>query len=348
MVSGAHTPLARFRLTDLPTPVRRLRRLESNLGATSLWVKCDDRSGPLYGGNKPRKLEYLVARALQRQRSGLLTIGGTGTHHGLATAIAARQAGLRCALVLLPQPLTPRVQHSMLLAHAYGAELHLAESIPAVLAKVVTTLAAARLRGKPMELIPIGGTNALGAVGFVRAGLELAEQVRAGELPEPDAIFTALGSGGTTAGLIAGLRAGGLRTRVVAVLVTDTLAPSERRLARLAGAALAKLRDSGEALPHLRFSAADVHILRDYIGGGYGVATADGDTATQTARDVEGIELEQTYTAKAFAAFLDAARSRRCGDRLLFWNTFSSVDPQSGIARLPAASELPRPFHQFF
>lgn len=340
--------LPRFPLTQLPTPVRRLAALEAHLGAPSLWVKCDDCSGQLYGGNKPRKLEYLVADALQRRRAGLLTLGGTGTHHGLATAVAARQAGLRCVLVLVPQPVTSHVLDSMLLAHAWGAELHLARSFAGVLARVATILTAAAARRAPLALIPPGGTNPLGAVGLVRAGLELAAQVRAGELPEPDAVFTALGSGGTAAGLVAGLRAAGLRSRVVAVLVTDTLAPTEQRLANLAGAALARMRHSGADLPQLRFAPDDVTVTRDQLGRGYGYATAAGDDATRTAQQVAGMTLEPTYTAKAFAAFLDAARSRRWGEHLLFWNTFSSVVPRAGIERLPDPSELPRPFQRFF
>lgn len=346
--AGPYGDLPRFRITELPTPVRRLHRLEAELDATSLWVKCDDRSGTLYGGNKPRKLEYLVARALERRRAGLLTTGGTGTHHGLATAIAARQAGLRCSLVLLPQPVTDHVRKTLRLLHAYGADLYLAESIAAVAGRVVRLLTAAKLRGVPLELIPTGGSSALGTVGFVRAGLELAAQVRAGELPEPDAVFTALGSGGTAAGLLAGLRAGGLRSRVVAVLVTHTLKPTERRLASLATAALRKLRAADPRLPPLRFRAADLEIAPDYLGGGYGVATKAGDTATDLALRTEAMHFEATYTAKAFAAFTDAARSRRYGEHLLFWNTFSSVDPRAGVDRLPEPCELPRPFHRFF
>lgn len=341
-------PLPRFPLTQLPTPVRRLAALEAHTGAPSLWVKCDDRSGPLYGGNKPRKLEYLVADALQRKRAGLLTMGGTGTHHGLATAVAARRAGLRCVLVLVPQPVNAHVRESMLLAHAWGAELQLAQSVTGVVARVAATMAIAAARGAPLALIPPGGTNALGAVGFVRAGLELAEQVRAGELPEPDIVFTALGSGGTTAGLTAGLRAAGLRSRVVGVLVTDTLAPTEPRLARLAGAALSRLRRSGEDLPRSRFTGDDFEISRDYLGRGYGYPTEAGESATRAARELEQIDLEPTYTAKAFAAFLDAARSRHQGEHLLFWNTFSSVDAAAGVDRISDPSELPQPFHRFF
>ncbi len=347
-VSDFAPGLTRFPLTELPTPVRRMSALEARLGGPSLWIKSDDRSGPLYGGNKPRKLEYLIGRALERGRAGVLTTGGTGTHHGLATTIAARQAGLRSVLVLLPQPVTDHVLEAMQLMHAYGAEMHLAESVTGVATRGLSLIAGGMLRGEPLELIPTGGTNALGAIGFVRAGMELAEQVRAGELPEPDIIFTALGTGGTAAGLVAGLRIAGLRSRVVSVLVTDLLAPTGRRLAKLAAATVRRLRRSGQAVPPLALAREDFQISREYLGDGYGVPTVAGERAARAAHELEGIELEPTYTAKTFAAFIDAARRGHPGESLLFWNTFNSIDPHGGIERLSAPSELPAAFHRFW
>jgi D-cysteine desulfhydrase len=340
--------LERFPLTQLPTPVRRLAALQRETGHPSLWVKCDDRSGRLYGGNKPRKLEFLLAQARRRGRTGLLTTGGIGTHHGLATAIAARAAGMRCVLVLLPQPVTAHVCESLLLAHAYGAELHLAESLAGVVRRVAFVLVDAVLRGQSLALIPTGGTSALGAVGYLRAGLELAAQVEAGALPAPDTVFVALGSGGTAAGLLAGFRLAGLRTRVVAVLVTDILPPSRARLTRLAGASIELLRRAGEALPPHRFAPAEIEIDATQLGAGYGAASAAGDAAAGVAHALEGIELEPTYTAKCFAAFLAAARRGTHGENLLFWNTFSSIDPRRGVASLPRPAELPPAFHRFF
>lgn len=312
-----------------------------------LWVKCDDQCGPLYGGNKPRKLEYLVAQALRRGRAGLITTGAIGTHHGLATAIAARAAKLRAVLVLLPQPVTEHVRESLLLAHAHGAELHLAESVAGVAAVVARLYASATLRGAPLALIPTGGTSAIGAIGFVRAGLELADQVRRGELPEPDAIFVALGTGGTAAGLLAGLRLAGLRSRVVAVLVTDILPPTAPRLLRLAKASVRLMRRAGEEIGSLDLAPDSIVVESDYLGGGYGEPTDEGAAAT-VAGEVEGIELEQTYTAKTFAAFIDAARSGAFGENLLFWNTYNSIDVRARIGELPPPEDLPQPFHRFF
>ncbi len=190
----AHLP--RVPLTTLPTPVEPLERLAHASGIASLWIKRDDVSGTLYGGNKPRKLELLLGAARARGRRRVLTFGAIGTHHGLATAVCARAAGLDTTLVLVPQPVTPHVQRCLLLLHGCGAELHLANGVLDAARRALAILARGRLRGEPLELIPTGGTSSLGALGYVNAGLELAEQVRGGLLPEPAAIFVALGSGG--------------------------------------------------------------------------------------------------------------------------------------------------------
>src|SRR4030095_13976732 len=222
--------LPRHALTTLPTPVQPLARLASRRNLGALWIKRDDLTGPLYGGNKPRKLEFLLGAAQQRGRRAVITFGGIGTHHGLATAICARDAGLHAVLVLLPQPVTEHVRHCLLLDQAVGAELHLAGSVAGVAAVAPRLCASGILRGRPLAIIPTGGSSARGAIGYVNAACELADQVRAGTLPEPDAIFVPLGSGGTAACPVLGCRLAGLRTRVVSVLVTDLLPPSPSRL----------------------------------------------------------------------------------------------------------------------
>jgi D-cysteine desulfhydrase len=258
--------LPRHALTELPTPVQPLQRLARRRGLGALWVKRDDLSGQRYGGNKPRKLEWLLGAARARGRRGVITFGGIGTHHGLATAICARDAGLDTVLVLLPQPVTDHVLHCLRLDQAAGAELHLAESVAGVAATALRLSAAAALRGRPLGIVPAGGTSATGIIGYVNAACELADQVRAGATPEPDAIFVALGSGGTVAGLALGCRLAGLRSRVVAVLVTDILPPSRARLLGLARGALRRLRQAAPEVPAVELRPDDIVIVRDYLG----------------------------------------------------------------------------------
>lgn len=341
--------LRRHPLCALPTPVAPLAGIARARGLGQLWIKRDDLSSPLYGGNKPRKLEWLLGAARTRGRRAVITFGGIGTHHGLATAICARDAGMRTTLVLLPQPVTEHVRHTLLLHHAFGCELHLAASVPGVAATALGVLARGALRGEPLAIVPTGGTSALGAIGYVNAACELAEQVRAGEVPEPAAIFVALGSGGTVAGLVLGLRLAGLRSRVVAVLVNDILPPGARRIAGLARGALRRLRRLDPSLPALAVGPADVTIERAYLGPAYGAVTDAGVAAQRLLAEAEGIELETTYTAKTLAAMLDlAARPPYRDQPLLFWNTYSAVDPAAALSRLPDWRELPPAFHRFF
>lgn len=343
------TALPRHALTVLPTPVQPLERLAAERGIASLWVKRDDRCGPLYGGNKPRKLEWLLGAARARGRRTVMTFGGIGTHHGLATAICARDAGMRTLLILLPQPVTEHVRHCLLLDQAVGAELHYAASVAGVVVQGLRLLAAHQRRGDRLAIIPTGGTSSVGAIGYVNAAFELAAQVRAGLLPEPYAIFVPLGSGGTVAGLVLGCRLAGLRSRVVGVLVTDILPPSPVRLAGLARRTLHRLRRAAAEVPDFSVRAHHFSIERGYLGAGYGAPTADGLAAQRLLMECEGLALETTYTAKSMAALLAlAAREPYRSQPLLFWNTYSSVDLSALVPRLPDWHALPPAFHRFF
>jgi 1-aminocyclopropane-1-carboxylate deaminase/D-cysteine desulfhydrase-like pyridoxal-dependent ACC family enzyme len=344
-----HGRLPRAPLTTLPTSVRPLRRLGQELGLEHLWVKCDDASGPLYGGNKPRKLEFLLGDVLADRKKTVLTFGGIGTHHGLATAVCARAVGLRTILLLLKQPVTEAVRRCLLLDFAAGAELHYASTVPRLTARGLRVCGRELLHGELPYIIPTGGSSPLGTLGYVNAAFELQEQITGGELPEPDWIFVPMGSGGTVAGLVLGAKLAGLRSRVAAVVVTDIMPPSPERLARLAAKTFDLLRphvDARAAAP----AAAEFHIISGHVGAAYGAPTAAGRRARDMMATLEGIQLETTYTAKCLAAMMDVVRQDtqyRRGPQL-FWNTYSSVDPAAHLGPLPRYQDLPRAFHQFF
>ncbi len=334
-----------MRLTQLPTAVERMEALERETSIAEIWVKRDDRSGPLYGGNKPRKLEFVLAEALAEGKKCVLTTGGIGTHHGLATAICARSLGLRTILVLLRQPLTEHVRRSLLLDHAAGAELYYGSSVPRLTAVALRVCLREALRSELPYIVPTGGTSLKGVLGYVNAAFELAEQIARGDLPEPEWIFVPLGTGGTVAGLVAGARLAGLRSRVAAVLVTDILPPTPARLSRLANRTCQLMRRYEPSIGDATISPADFTVIRDYVGPGYGEPTPAARQARDLIRRVQNIELETTYTGKCLAAILDG---RTKGGPILFWNTYSSVDPAAQLGPLPDPKELPRPFHRFF
>ncbi|HVY62611.1 MAG TPA: pyridoxal-phosphate dependent enzyme [Planctomycetota bacterium] len=286
----AWMPLA----AGLPTPVEPLRAFD----LPRLFVKRDDRTSPLYGGNKVRKLEWLLADARRRGARAVMTGGAWGSHHALATALFAREAGLRATLYLWPQPRTPHVDEILAADRASGARI-LRTLSPALipwgrLRARIACLAAGE--GLPYS-VPMGGSDALGTLGYVEAGLEVAAQVEAGLLPPPDAVLVAAGTCGTLAGLVVGLGLAGFSApRVVGVRVVPAFIASEARVRSLVSGALALLglrEGLGCELP--RFE-----ILGDQLGRGYGHETPAAVEARDAAR-VAGLETDTTYTAKALA-----------------------------------------------
>lgn len=321
-----------------PTPVDALPC--PGLPDGRLWVKRDERSCPLYGGNKPRKLEFVIGHALARGARRLITTGGLGTNHGLATTILGRAVGLPTTLALLDQPVTDAVRAQVRTFVAYGATLRYGGGVPGVVVQTLGALAVAAVRGERPYLVATGGSSTRGTLGFVSAGLELAEQVRSGVLPEPAHLFVAVGTGGSLAGLAVGVRLGGLDTRLTGVVVTDVFPPSRRRIARAADASLAFLRRAGAIVSTA--APPNVVLVRDQIGPGYGAPTAAAAAAVDAARAV-GLRLETTYTGKCLAAIFDRAAQHASFDGpVLFWNTFNDVDV---VAQAPCpidACALPR------
>jgi D-cysteine desulfhydrase len=312
--------LPRVELGAGPTPVRELDGLGAEGGRAPVWIKDDGAFSEL-GGNKARKLEWLLGEARRRRARSVITGGALGTNHGLTTARAARRLGMRPILVLVPQPIDEhvRAQHERL--RGSGAELHHVGGVRRAMARAVLLIAREAAAGRRPYAIPTGGSVPRGCVGYVDAACELAEQVRAGVCPEPSHVVVALGSGGTAAGLATGLRLAGLRTRLVCVLVNDLVKLDAPRVARLAARTAALLGRNGVAAEAP--SAAEVAVETAWLGGGYGHATAEGSAAIELLREREGVELEPVYTAKAMAALLELNREGRFGDGpVLYWHTY--------------------------
>jgi D-cysteine desulfhydrase len=279
------------------TPVERIDE--------RLWIKRDDLTADPIGGNKVRALEFLLAPFAPG--SEVITGGSRGSTHVLATAIHGRALGLRVRAASWPQEMndTARVVDERLDREA--GRKHFRSPVTAAL-----WLTWQAWRGR--QVIPAGGTSPLGILGHVNAGLELAEQVRSGMLPEPKRVVVPLGTGGTVAGLALGLRLGALDCEVVGARVVPKIVANERRIRRLVRAVVALInRTSGAALtldaePVVR---VDHHVF----GGAYGRPLPSAPAATAT-----GLRLDPTYSAKAYVAALDEARTANT----LFWLTFDS------------------------
>ncbi len=343
-------------LACLPTPVERLEVLGKKLHVSELYVKRDDLAGLAYGGNKPRKLEFLLADALRSGATHVMTFGAAGSNHALATALYARQLGLKCVSVLMPQPNAHYVQKNLVWGQRVGAELHLAgvglgrrDNMPRVYAVAIREMLRHRLAdGSSPKVVPPGGSSPLGTIGFVNAAFELHEQIRTGEMPEPDYVYVAAGTVGTAAGLALGLAAAGLKTRVVAVGVTAGGFATVRRLIDLAERTNGLLAGVAPSFPRVGLSPVDVEIRDGFCGSGYAVFTGEGMAAVALMREHEGIQLDGTYTGKTMAALVnDAAAGRLASKTVLFWNTLNSR-PCPADTSNPDYHELPACFHRFF
>jgi 1-aminocyclopropane-1-carboxylate deaminase/D-cysteine desulfhydrase-like pyridoxal-dependent ACC family enzyme len=324
-------------LGGMPTPVERL----DLPGNPVVWVKRDDLSAPDYGGNKVRKLEFLLGATLRQGARRLITVGAAGSHHALATTLYGRRHDLPVTLVLFPQPLTPHVREVLLADVALGAELRWAPRMEAI--PVACYLARLAHRADAPAVIPAGGSNPVGTLGYVSAALELAEQVEAGMLPAPDTIHVAAGTLGTVAGLAIGLALAGLPTRIHGVRIASPLVTNERNLRRLIAGASSILTGSGLRLPSTPELMERIVLSHEAIGGGYGHATAGGTAATAA---LSGrLALDATYTAKAAGAMLDRVAME--ADQVhLFWHTLSAAEPALP-GDLPGASALPSRFRRY-
>ncbi len=303
-----------------PTPVRPLPGLSG--GTAEVWLKDDGAFGDGgWGGNKVRKLEWLLPDAKRRGRRTVLTFGGLGTNWGLATALYAREHGLRVALGLVDQPVDDHVESQLERLRASGATLHLTRTKTRTVLSLPWLLARHAGGGRPPYLLPAGGSSPLGVLGYVEAALEIAAQVRAGELPEPGDVVVPVGTGGTTAGLLIGFGLAGLSTRVVGVVVNDQLRLDRATVLRLAEKSSGVLTRRG-ARPVPAVRPDRLVLTRDWLGAGYGHATAEGEAARSETADREALDLDPVYTAKAMAGLLRMNRDGRF-DRgpVLFLNT---------------------------
>jgi D-cysteine desulfhydrase len=301
-------------LSERPTPVRELAGL-------GIWMKEDGRFGSGgWGGNKVRKLEWLIPDAKRCGRQSILTFGGLGTNWGLATALYAREHGLATALALVDQPVDDHVRAQLARLEASGARIHRTHTKARTVAMLPWLLARNARGGRPPYLLPAGGSSAVGALGYVEAALEIAAQVKDGSLSEPAHVVVPVGTGGTAAGLALGFQIAGLRSRVVGVVVNDQLRLDGRAIARLARRTAALLKRRGARLGRLRLEPDMLDLTRDQIGPGYGHPTEAAGGAAALAAE-EGLSLDPVYTAKAMAGLLELRDVGRLADPVLFAHT---------------------------
>lgn len=302
----------RMELAITPTPLQEMPRLAAAIGVDRLLVKRDDNTGLAMGGNKARKLEYLVEAAKRAGADILLTLGAPQSNHCRMTAAAARVAGMDAHLIFRGQPIK-EVQGNMLLDRLFGATWSFSSDRPAteLMAEVAEGLRAA---GRRPYVIPGGGSNGLGALGYVRCAFELTEQLsERGERPRY--VVCAGGSCGTLSGLTLGLALAGSEAQLAAVSISNSVPDRVARAREI-------MSESCDLLD-LALPDAVPEIWGGYVGPGYGMRTELTVRALETAAQTEGLVLDPVYTAKAFGGLIGevaAGRVKR-NDLVVFVHT---------------------------
>ena len=313
MINLSHFP--KTSLGFLPTPLVELSRLSKALGGPTIFMKRDDQTGLALGGNKTRKLEYLLGDAVAQGCDAIVTAGAAQSNHCRQTAAAAAKLGLECHL-LLGGTAPERPSGNLLLDNIFGCRIHWAgkhrkgEDIPEICSRL-------RASGKQPYLIPYGGSNELGALAFVEASNELAKQSTGRTFTH---IVFASSSGGTQAGLILGKKMLAQSYQVVGINIDKDESEENSLDQQILSLANRTARLLGV---HHEFSGQELILNANYVGGGYGViGDLEKEAISITAR-TEGILLDPVYTGRAMGGLIGMIRSGEVGknDNLLFWHT---------------------------
>ncbi len=311
----------RTRLANLPTPIQPLPRLSAQLGGPDIWIKRDDATGLALGGNKTRKLEFLVGEALAAGADTLITAGAAQSNHCRQTAAAAAACGLRCHLLLggeAPSQSGQAAQGNLMLDQLLGASIQYCGNRRKgeALDEAQRTLEQA---GRRPWIIPYGGSSPVGALGYVKAMRELSDQVAEYGIGFDRQLF-ATSSGGTQAGLLAGLRLCGMTGSIEGIQIDkdeDGSQSFREQVHSLTDEAL--LLSGSDAMP----DASGVIIHRDMLAAGYGVVTDAEREAISLLAQLEGILLDPVYTGRAMAGLIHLIRNGTIGsdETVLFWHT---------------------------
>ncbi|WP_323845942.1 D-cysteine desulfhydrase family protein [Microbulbifer magnicolonia] len=309
--------LRRERLGFFPTPLTRLRNFTERFGGPEVYIKRDDQTGLALGGNKTRKLEFILGDALARGADTIITAGAAQSNHCRQTAAAAAALGLECHLVLGGHP-PERASGNLLLDQLFGCHIHWnnvhrkGEDLPQVAEYL-------KQAGKKVYQVPYGGSSELGALAFVAALMELESQCRETALSFTHILF-ASSSGGTHAGLMLGKKLLDADFDIVGISIDkfeNREIPFDRHIIELANRSAALIGSDQ------RFDSSDLHLNRDYLGEGYGVVGDQEREAIELLARTEGILLDPVYTGRAMAALIDLLRNNAFSkdDRVLFWHT---------------------------
>lgn len=310
--------IPRIHIADLPTPLDQAPNLAADLGLERLFIKRDDNTGLALGGNKARKLEYLMAEAQAAGTDVVLACGGPQSNHVRMTAAAAKRLGMACIIFMPRESVPERFEGNLLLDVLLGAELRFLPNLGFAGLERAMAQEEARLleEGRTPYVIPIGGSTPLGALGYVTAVRELAGQLKEYGYDSAD-IVVALGTGGTLAGIALGTYLFMPESRLIGISVVMSATAIRPKVERIAvNASKLILVDHEPGLER-------IEVYDQYLGEGYGIPTAECKNAILLTARTEGIVLDPVYTGKAMSGLVDLACRGQIGrDRpVVFWHT---------------------------
>jgi len=314
----------RLHLAHLPTPLERLDRLTRELGGPEIWIKRDDCTGLSTGGNKTRKLEFLMAEAEAQGADMVMTQGATQSNHARQTAAFAAKLGMACHLLLEDRTGSDDVNYNhngnVLLDHLHGATTEKRPGGGDMNAEMEAVADKFRAEGRKVYTIPGGGSNPTGALGYANCAQELITQANDRSLAI-DHIVHATGSAGTQAGLITGLKAMNANIPLLGIGVRAPKDKQEENVFKLACATAEKLGCAGVV------QREDVVANCDYVGPGYGIPDDSTLQAIRMFAELEGILLDPVYSGKGAAGLIDLIRKGlfKKGERIVFLHTGGSA-----------------------
>jgi L-cysteate sulfo-lyase len=319
-------------LTHSPTPLEFAPRLSKLLGI-ELWIKRDDCTGLGGGGNKTRKLEFLIADAKDKGADTLVTLGGTQSNHARQTAAAAAKFGFDCELVLQAVSGTPTTNYSnngnRLLDQLFAAKIHSLSEDADIEHYAQQLLTKLTKKGRSPYLIPIGGSNVIGSLGYVKCAEELNQQLASPNSNYPqefEQIILASGSAGTQAGLLAGLIASNNQTKVLGINVSRPSSEQDKLVYELLKRVISELNLKPDQVSESLLRER-VNTNGNYYGEGYGQVTDSMLEAVKTCAELEGLLLDPVYSGKAMAGLFDLCRKGEIapGSRVMFLHTGGSA-----------------------
>jgi 1-aminocyclopropane-1-carboxylate deaminase/D-cysteine desulfhydrase-like pyridoxal-dependent ACC family enzyme len=330
---------------EFPTRVERMEKLGQLINAPRLYVKREDLSGKLYGGNKIRALEFLFGDAIHQGYKEVIALGFPASCQALAQAIYAPKVGLQSTAFLGPQIKSRQARQHLLTYQSIHADVR--PALPMIFPYLISF----RLRqGRFPKLLE--ASTPVGMIGYVNAGFELKKQIDQGVLPEPDFIYVALATLGTAVGLMLGLKAAGLRSRIVAVDLGGKMLG--KKIATFANVTKhfretnELLRSYDQSFPEFTISETEFQIRPGYERLKGSLITPAGVQATRLLQETENLQVDEMFTANAFAAIIDEGRAGSLHDKVvLWWNSYNSRDI-SPLISSGDYRQLHKYFHRYF